>query len=970
MVFFSILTFCLVLNAQAAVPSQRRSQTVVSSSDTVSQTSARAAAIRTTSARSATPSVSNRTTSARSGSVPVTSQTVSARAATTQKVINSGTKISAANRNTVVNEACQQKYFGCMDSFCMIENTSGGRCLCSDRKTELDKVLAQIQSLDAQSYKMATEGVEKIEMGANADAAIAAAQNSEKSITDANQNTRSRTLDLNLWNQTDDNSEDIFAEKEVSPIDGKTGDDLYNSVNQICISQLPECANDMSMLQMMYAQNIKSDCAAYENDLTKQKNSSSTKLAAAQKALRDAALDSLRTANKYDLGQCTIEFKKCMANTAGCKDDFTGCVGIAAAENAKKSTSSKSSMKMVDIKGSSTKISVAASTMDALESKKPMCDNITNSCVAVKDQVWDTFLREVAPTLKTAELLAESDLRTNCISNISQCFQKACKDTIDPNDPDGSYDMCLSRPETVRSLCKVQIDPCVSAEPLIMDYVYARLSSMRVDSCTTEVKECLQSDDRCGSDYSKCVGLDTDTIIRMCPYDKLTGCQKVYSSTKVGNDIRGDAVYEELSTMVQGIMINIDNNMLSQCQKAADEAMIKVCGSTDDCNGLAVDDGIGSRSLEYKICQYSGNNNDMSIDYNLCRSDISQINDNELRNNVPFASVLDGTIYWEDVDFDDNGKLKSVDDYLSKLGSSLTDSETQKVQTEFGVLQKSIDTAVNAIESDPTVQYCMTGREVRGMNNKNINRNGKVARFPSLTKQMRLTIAASALKAAKANYYKKYDELSDKMLQDYTNINERIASIADADSKEVRRESARRACMGLAQGSILPKSPNPPKSGFSKIASVVAIAGGAAAAIALTGPFGVAVIGSIAGAGITTSMVAGAAAVSVAGVSLAAGAGKNRANGADSAIIDESWNVCKVGADPATAGSGGGLMSSKSLNQWNYKEVITTTFSCDTLICNKCVKSQKCSNTKNPLFGSKYCKSWADEKETCTPTQF
>ena len=70
--------------------------------------------------------------------------------------------------------------------------------------------------------------------------------------------------------------------------------------------------------------------------------------------------------------------------------------------------------------------------------------------------------------------------------------------------------------------------PSKAEESGIWDFVVARLAAMRVDSCTKEVKECLQSQDRCGEDYTQCIGLDTDTIIRMCPYDKLVGCQKVY----------------------------------------------------------------------------------------------------------------------------------------------------------------------------------------------------------------------------------------------------------------------------------------------------------------------------------------------------------------------------------------------------------------------------------------------------------
>ena len=127
------------------------------------------------------------------------------------------------------------------------------------------------------------------------------------------------------------------------------------------------------------------------------------------------------------------------------------------------------------------------------------------------------------------------------------------------------------------NLCQVPLNACgidtddpTNSEGYnaqIWNFVVARLQSMRVNSCTTQVKECLQADDRCGSDYTQCIGLDTDAIIRLCPYDTLVGCQEVYA----GQDISGDAVYEELYDMVQGIMLNIDNNMLTECQNAANE---------------------------------------------------------------------------------------------------------------------------------------------------------------------------------------------------------------------------------------------------------------------------------------------------------------------------------------------------------------------------------------------------------------
>lgn len=208
---------------------------------------------------------------------------------------------------------------------------------------------------------------------------------------------------------------------------------------------------------------------------------------------------------------------------------------------------------------------------------------------------------------------------------------------------------------------------------------------------------------------------------------------------------------------------------------------------------------------------------------------------------------------------------------------------------------------------------------------------------------MRTIIATSALKIAKDNYYKKYDELNEKMLQDYATIGERMAKIAGENALDARREIARVACINFAEASSLPKSPNPPGNPFGKIMSMVAIAG-AAVAVPFTGGASMIAVGGLA---VNGAAVAG---VAVAGIALAS-SGAGKANGADGGVQRE-------------------MIGSKQLNQWNYKETITSTFEWDTLVCHKCVRSQNCSVKKNPVFGSKYCKSWADPVEKCTDTKF
>ncbi len=878
--------------------------------------------------------------------------TVAARAGVTQKVIGSGTKVAAAAKNVVVNEECQQKYEGCMDAFCMMDNASGGRCMCSNKNAEYDAILAEIEKLDQQSYQMATFGVERIEMGTDADAAIAAANaaadsvlNESKQIGEDGKKTSRRTLDLSMWDDTETDLEDIsdvFGSASADGFSDKTGDELHLAAANLCVAQIPECKSEIDMIKLIYSQRIKSDCTAYENSLKQQKKSSQQKLQTAERALREAALDQLKTANKYDLGQCTIEFKKCMQTTAGCGNDFAGCAVAAAmdATNVVKSTSKKTKKNSTyQIKGAITNIEISASTYDNLVAKKPLCESITKSCVAVADQVWDTFLREVAPQMKNAELIAEDNARQNCIGNISSCFLKACKDNMDPKDPDGSYDMCLTRPANMLNVCKVPLNACgidassekAAEESGIWDYVLAALAAQRVDSCTTAVKECLTSEDRCGKNYTQCIGLDTDSIMRMCPYDKLTGCQKKYGTT----NIQGDAVYDEIANMVQGIMLNIDNNFLTACQNALNESMIKVCGDTEDCNELTVDKNVGSHSLEYQICEIDQkiiDEGDMSekllsdMFTKNCKASLSQITDAELTESISriindntvtssaakntFAGVIKGSIDWSLVSpsntkkvVDKNGnetdKEETVATYL-KIDENAEKNLTAKAYEDLRVLQSNIESAIKTIEADPTVQFCMTGRTVQGMKVADQFKDikGDRARFPNLTDQIRGIIIDAALRTAQNNYNQKMQELLEQQAKDEVELGNRMAKITKEISLEERRETARLSCLHLADGSIL---------------------------------------------------------------SPAVRRMRNENNGGTAKMMSGIEGELKTGG-----AEGKQLTASKTMAEHKYKETVTATFEWETLKCNVCTRKQQCETEKK----KKSCKKWGEPTESCKTIPF
>ncbi len=664
-------------------------------------------------------------TTARQQSPEAPAPVVTARAAIKQNVVQQNVAVAAANANTTVSEECKSKYYGCMDSFCMLDNENGGRCLCSDKKSDLDKVLAEIEKLDAQSRNMATTGVEKISLGSGdkANYVLDATNAAAKEFTSTQQSqgrARTRqTLDLSIFDaQPTFGFDEDEQNADMGLLKDKTGDALHTTVRDICTQQIPECAKDTRMLQMMYAQTIQSDCRAYENYLKKMKDESAKKLQVAEKALRDAALEAYENSNKWDLGQCVVEMRKCMQDDArgACGNDWTGCVGIVAAENARSGTSSRNqAVKMFDITGSATKIQIAASTYDAILSKKPICESITQNCVAAvskdPDAVWNTFLREVAPALKSAELLAESNRRTSCIGNISECFKKGCADTMAD---ETSYDLCLSRPETMLNICKVQLNECgisttsatEAQKSTIWNFVTARLAAMRIDSCTKEVKDCLQSDDRCGEDYTKCVGLDMNNILAMCPKEKLVAC--------AGNTQQ--SYIDKLDEIVTGILLGVDNAMQNVCQVAAEEKMAELRNEEDGQFKAFSSETFGTEGV---------------------------ILDTSNPNIVTIRGLIDFT------------KLTHNNDVVT--AGNMTGTSASISNTNMKFIATSINNVISQLKSDPTINDCVNGRNltnIRGNNNAS-----NVGRFPNLLDSYILEIINSGLNTARDNYNTKVNDL-------------------------------------------------------------------------------------------------------------------------------------------------------------------------------------------------------------------
>lgn len=657
-----------------------------------------------------------------------------AAAKTTKKqaAIQFGTKVrTRVEASGVYDQNCYNKYYDCMDQFCISDNELGGSCTCSNDITQYETALDDIKKMVAEAERISTEEVEKVKAGANADIIFQGTRKYDDSgNVVANKATKDKQeVKANLWSSFYGDEEDEDTELKMSSL---RGEELYDEANALCISQVKsECSKDMDLLVQMYARQIVSDCKGLANSVEQKRQEAKSQLAQANADVRAALKESLEESNKYDRGTCMVEYRNCMKGEDACGPDWEQCVFTIAEENMQNNEAKSTARTKVETKVT---YDITLSTMERLESKRFICEKVLDKCVAVRNFVWNDFLRDIAPTIRTAEFNIESKKRQSCLTDISNCIQKACKDDI-VGKGTATMDACLARPDMARSFCKIQIDPCERMEPQIFEYVKDKLAAMRVDACTQEVKDCFTAEDRCGSDFANCIGMDYNYIHDICPIDKLVVCKQTNPDFKMS----------DLDSMLMGLFLNIDNNLLEDCEDLAEKKMLEICGSTTDCNIMAADDSLGAGSVRL---QKDG--------------EIYRVTGMISFGNIKIAGLnTKGYAPGEII----------VEDYIKELQNN--NSEVPNASAIIGTIEQelkniagTINRTISLIESDQRIQYCINGRDLGQIQGGRRGKKMTTARFPNLLYQYRTMIGLAALRQAQDNYNKKVEEKIEEASKD------------------------------------------------------------------------------------------------------------------------------------------------------------------------------------------------------------
>lgn len=606
-------------SAPVSARAGRTAAPVVSSAR--SAVSARSGVRTAPAATAATPAVS-----ARAGrtNAQVAAPVVSARSATNTKnvsIIQKSVSVNAATQGAnLVNEECRTRWFGCMDMFCILGNENGMRCSCSDTRKGFDALLAEIDSLNDKIKAYGASALEKVKLTdeqrayideqmakANADMSVDSTAPTQAGVRQARSRDRisdfqDRFANLSLESVVEEEDIELPDEDNIS---NYSGDALYRRAAQMCRAEMNGCEGDMNMIQVMYTQNITSDCKAFEIELSSRQKKASDNYRVVEAGVREAALERFEEENKYNLGECVVEYRKCMMGPDVCGEDWTACATniYDQAELAAKNTN----IKPWEIGG----IQLSAMTKLNMENRKGICARVTDGCISAdgpnRDQVWANFLNNVAAELRVAELQSEAFSRQSCLTDISECVQRTCQAKGFGDTDETDMNACLTDRNIARENCKIGLDgkmgveKCEAMIPGLWEFLDAKLSSMRVGVCMDAVRAALQDDDVCGEDYSNCAGMTTDSVLNMIVRKGtetdvrqqndtvLVACRDTGGNYSNGqytgvNYADAGATAEKIKPFIQGILTSMISAIAQVCEAEVDKEMAKVCGSATDCS--------------------------------------------------------------------------------------------------------------------------------------------------------------------------------------------------------------------------------------------------------------------------------------------------------------------------------------------------------------------------------------------------
>ena len=380
------------------------------------------------------------------------------------------TPTTAASAPAAGNANCRDAYRECMDAFCLLDESEGLRCACSDNINRSKSLIQEIQQIQADADKLYTEGVEREQLGAKAKLVFGESEAAKKTSLASGVNF------IEWLNSGNDDEEDGSVGEDVD-----IGDSLYNMASEYCADTLQACGTKSEMEEMLYQRQIIADCKSFDSYLADQKTNATANKRTAESAVRKARLEMLDTTNKYNRGECLLAYKSCISDKGGCGSHFENCLDA-----------------------------------DLLGRRSNACENVLDQCMAVRDTVLKDWKAESESILVDAEKYADKNYRATCLARIQVCLEDGCGTATNS--------ACLTDVNVAAGICPV-ITECEEKIPGIQATINDKLGYLRTRFCQNDIDKCLQ--DKCGENFTapECVGKKPSEIAALCPQNMYPSCK-------------------------------------------------------------------------------------------------------------------------------------------------------------------------------------------------------------------------------------------------------------------------------------------------------------------------------------------------------------------------------------------------------------------------------------------------------------
>ena len=409
----------------------------------------------------------------------------------------------ASGSDSGVGADCRDAYRECMDNFCLLDESQGERCACSDNINRAKSKLKEVLDIQAEADKLFTEGVEREQLGAKARLVFSES-------TAGNSKVSGKTFMAWLGGTDEEDDGDIGEDAEI-------GDELYSMAAKYCANELKSCGDKAEMEEMLYTRMVAQDCKNYDAYLKDQKANAESNKRIAESAVRKARLEMLDTTNKYNRGECLLAYRSCIADKGGCGANFENCL---------------------DAK--------------LLARRSNACENVLDQCMAVRDYVKKDWAEESKSVLAEAAKYADKNERATCLARVQDCLEESCSTSTNTE--------CLNNVNVAAGICPV-ITECDAKVPGFQSVVNDKLVYLRTKFCENEIDKCLQ--DKCGVDFSKpeCVGKQPYEIAQLCPQTMFPACK----NTEHCATIVQSAILQMDYQMLQGCINYFGEKLTTTC---------------------------------------------------------------------------------------------------------------------------------------------------------------------------------------------------------------------------------------------------------------------------------------------------------------------------------------------------------------------------------------------------------------------